>query len=873
MSGHQAEIVDYEVTEEGVFYQEAPPDEEAEESDPLATDSEPSDSGDKQAREELFGASVDDLLEEARRTRSRRKRRKRRRSTAIASSSKRSRNAEIPAHLQSVMGSATIAFMMHRFDEAERSLQRVIQEAPKAASPHRTLGLIYEERGEKAKALEAFMTAAELDKQDGELWKRNASVWAELGDTSKAVYCLSHAVRATRASDGDALKARGMLYMQLRKFKMAADSFIKLSKLEPNNVDVARLISLAFKEANNDERAVAPIEEMLRACEFQVPKTNDPDVVIEYEVTLADLMQILIEARFRQQKYYEASLFLPRLQNRSSITGRPMTFVQRLMVAICQHRLGSATLASPTFLEFMSSPSMISKYSFFLWEVGEACRDSGDYRKAIRAYSLLCDVGNGEKNVQLLLNRAACFKDMGNLPGAQTDLEAALSLEPRNVEAALRIVEFLPPGYYWRGGKATKAGRWSHYGTGQRGLAREERLGAINRLRVANAIYENGNYKSYLAEIHPPLEAALNLGAFSKSRRASKCSESEDIEGEAHEVISNVTDTGNAVTVSAEVDGSAENDREYWTGKHLPDREQAKLHRIGSAMMRVLDNVIFLEVAERLVMSFWQEGNMALSQPVTRLFDSLSHLRIRNNPAMRFRLRMLDVAASFAAGDVCHCYDYARAMLLEKPSDSDSCYVFSIAEQLLSAATDPYRNRSCRYLNRLVKKNPDSVFLLMVVANCSIRGAMNTSTYTVGFYLRAFKLFPHHPLICLCVAVQILYLAMSRRVANRNEVVLHAFAFLDEYRRNRVGKESGLKGKMLQMEAEYNIGRAMHQMGLVDMAVEMYNRVLQTDTHEDGGIPAWGDVRRDAAYNLIQIYRNTGARELASALAAEHLTF
>ncbi len=99
-------------------------------------------------------------------------------------------------------------------------------------------------------------------------------------------------------------------------------------------------------------------------------------------------------------------------------------------------------------------------------------------------------------------------------------------------------------------------------------------------------------------------------------------------------------------------------------------------------------------------------------------------------------------------------------------------------------------------------------------------------------------------------------------------------------------------------EAAYNLGRAAHQMGLLHLAVPLYERALAEPGPDpghtldpnaaaaDGQDPAapWLDgagapkasalcLKREAAHNLAQLYRATGAPGLARQLVRRYLVF
>lgn len=87
--------------------------------------------------------------------------------------------------------------------------------------------------------------------------------------------------------------------------------------------------------------------------------------------------------------------------------------------------------------------------------------------------------------------------------------------------------------------------------------------------------------------------------------------------------------------------------------------------------------------------------------------------------------------------------------------------------------------------------------------------------------------------------------------------------------------------RRILQEAAYNIGRAAHQLGLLHMAAPFYERALATEP--PAGDPSCSanataatadsafDVRREAAHNLVLIYKTTGAVTLARQVMCQHL--
>ncbi len=63
-------------------------------------------------------------------------------------------------------------------------------------------------------------------------------------------------------------------------------------------------------------------------------------------------------------------------------------------------------------------------------------------------------------------------------------------------------------------------------------------------------------------------------------------------------------------------------------------------------------------------------------------------------------------------------------------------------------------------------------------------------------------------------------------------------------------------------ESYYNLGRAMHQLGLLPAAIHYYKRGLSLGpaVGEDGGM---FDLRREMAFSLSLIYQSSGSHDLA----------
>jgi general transcription factor 3C polypeptide 3 (transcription factor C subunit 4) len=196
------------------------------------------------------------------------------------------------------------------------------------------------------------------------------------------------------------------------------------------------------------------------------------------------------------------------------------------------------------------------------------------------------------------------------------------------------------------------------------------------------------------------------------------------------------------------------------------------------------------------------------------------------------------------------------------------------------AANQKYFMRAIKTSEALVKKGgtaPHPAPVLYTLYGHMLLAARSYAK-AVGFYARAHVAAPKDPLIAFSCGLAYLNRAMNRQTENRHLQIMQAFAYLFKYYDLRNGNQ----------EACYNIGRAFHQLGLLDLAIPYYEAGLampsaqaMSESERDGDVildsdsiehDEWSDLSRDIAYNLAGIYMSTGAVGLADILSRRFLT-
>ena len=94
---------------------------------------------------------------------------------------------------------------------------------------------------------------------------------------------------------------------------------------------------------------------------------------------------------------------------------------------------------------------------------------------------------------------------------------------------------------------------------------------------------------------------------------------------------------------------------------------------------------------------------------------------------------------------------------------------------------------------------------------------------SLDYFLRALAVDPANVVIKLSLALAYIHWAFKRQAENRQHLLAQGFAFLMEYYDSRRAADCYLQ----RQEAEYNVGRAYHLIGLPHLSISYYERCLQ----------------------------------------------
>jgi general transcription factor 3C polypeptide 3 (transcription factor C subunit 4) len=155
-------------------------------------------------------------------------------------------------------------------------------------------------------------------------------------------------------------------------------------------------------------------------------------------------------------------------------------------------------------------------------------------------------------------------------------------------------------------------------------------------------------------------------------------------------------------------------------------------------------------------------------------------------------------------------------------------------------------------------------------------------TYALSYFARAASLDPSNPLINLSTGLAYVHYALKRQATNRQYLLTQGFAFLFRYYRDRLDdadareRETGKRMVAQRQEAHFNIARAYSLIGLGNLAVEYYKKVLEEGPvdegeGEEGGMMGSEDLRVEAAFNVRTLCYLLGDVEGARGVAGRWL--
>jgi general transcription factor 3C polypeptide 3 (transcription factor C subunit 4) len=167
-----------------------------------------------------------------------------------------------------------------------------------------------------------------------------------------------------------------------------------------------------------------------------------------------------------------------------------------------------------------------------------------------------------------------------------------------------------------------------------------------------------------------------------------------------------------------------------------------------------------------------------------------------------------------------------------------------------------------RFTDDLKPKEMD-VVLLCLYGHIMFAG--DTFVSALNYFYRALTLDPKNPMVLLSIALCYAHELAKRGTEDRHMHVLNAMAVFDEYAEARLEQASGRGARAVaaaRREVEFNRARLWQMLGLSDLALREYHKVLQPIQCEDSD-SASKEWSMKAAFAASNIYASNGDPAMA----------
>uniref|UniRef100_A0A8C2T2X0 Ral transcription factor IIIC subunit 3 n=1 Tax=Coturnix japonica TaxID=93934 RepID=A0A8C2T2X0_COTJA len=697
--------------------------------------------------------------------------------------------SKLPRALRGLMGEANIRFARGEREEAILMCMEIIRQAPLAHEPFSTLAMIYEDQGDMEKSLQFELIAAHLNPSNTEEWVRLAEMSLEQDNIKQAIFCYAKALKYD-PTNVRYLWERSSLYEQLGEHKLAMDGYRRiLNLLAPSDgerfMQLARDMAKSYYEANDAASAIEIIEEAFTKHQSLV-SVEDVNIAAElyisskqYDKALAvitDYAGIVLERKASEKSPSEEK------KAEEKVTccipeGVPIDITVKLMVCLVHLNILEPLNPLLTTLVEQNPEEMGDLYL----DVAEAFLDVGEYNSALPLLSAL--VCSERYNLAVVwLRHAECLKALGHMERAAESYAKVVDLAPLHLDARISLSTLQQQ--LGRPEKALEAleQMYDPDTLAQDANAAQQELKLL--LHRSTLLHSQGKMYGYVDTLLTMLAMLLKVAM----SRAQVCLISSSKSGERHLYL-----------IKVPRNKISDND----------DQEAANCD--AKAIFAVLTSVLTKDDWWNLLMkAIYSLCDLSRYKEAELLVDSsLEYYSFYDDRQKRKELEYFGLSAAILDKNFRKAYNYIRIMVMENVNKPQ---LWNIFNQVTMQSQDVRHHRFCL---RLMLKNPDNHVLCVLNGhNAFVSGSFK---HALGQYVQAFRANPDEPLYSLCIGLTFIHMASQKYVLKRHALLVQGFSFLHRY--------LDLRGPC--QETFYNLGRGLHQLGLLHLAIHYYQKVLE----------------------------------------------
>ncbi|KAM4602084.1 general transcription factor 3C polypeptide 3 [Polymixia lowei] len=772
----------------------------------------------------------------------------------------RRHRSKLPRALRGLMGEANIRYARGDKEDAILMCMEIIRQAPLAYEPFSTLAMIYEDNEDVEKALQFGLIAAHLNPSDCEEWVKLAEMSLEQGNMRQAVICYSKAIKYD-PTNVRYLWERSSLYMQLGEHKQCMDGYRRILSLLPLEdgeqfMQLSKDMAKSYYESNDLPSALGVMEE---ALERHPNLVSDELVNMAAELYIANhqhskALKVLVRfsnvVLVREVTKSESTLPVEEQRGEEKITEEetekdkegteprkaeekvseelgdikevlvpdsvPVDIRAKLMVCLIHQHVYKPLEAMLTVMMEQSPEEVGDLYL----DVGEAFLEEGEFTSALPLLSAL--VMSTKYNLAVVwLRHAECLKALGHMEEAAESYSSVVAMAPQHLEARLSLSTLQQQlGRPESALRALEPMYDSETLAQDSSAARKELKLLLHRSTLLKA---QGRVQDYLDAMITMISMLLKVAM----QRARVCVRSVIVSDKRHLRLVKVKDLNSEIT----------------------DQEAA--YQDISGKTSVLSREDWWQLLVTCVSTLCEVHRYKEAELLVD--SSMEFFSFYENKQRRKELEFFGLSAAFLDHNYRKAYDYIRVMLMDTVERPQLWNVFN------QVTLNSQHQRHHRFCLRLMLKNPDNHALCVLCGhNAMVSGSFK---HALGQYVQAFRTHPRYPLYSLCMGLTFFHMASQKFVAKRHPLLMQGFSFLWRY--------VELRGEC--QETMYNLGRALHQLGLVHLAIHYYQKALTLPPCTLEGITDdQVDLRREAAFNLSLIYQASGNIEMARHLINTH---
>ncbi|KAM9327635.1 general transcription factor 3C polypeptide 3 isoform 2-T2 [Pholidichthys leucotaenia] len=763
----------------------------------------------------------------------------------------RRHGSKLAPALRGLMGEANIRYARGEKEEAIMMCMEIIRQAPLAYEPFSTLAMIYEDEEDMNKALQFGLIAAHLNPSDCDEWIRLAEMSLEQDNIRQAILCYTKAIKYD-PTNVRYLWDRCSLQMRVGEHKQCMDGYRRILALLPMEegehfMQLSKDMAKSYYESNDLPAALAVMEEALvrhpslvsndllnMAAELYITNRQFnkalqvlgqfAGIVLDRAEPTTDVTTPTQEKESGDQekkKEEEGTESTADEGNKVEENGQimgvqvpdsiPVDLKAKVIVCLIHLYVYSPLEGLVSSLMEQSAEEIGDLYL----DISEAYLEVGEYGSALPLLSAL--VISEKYNMAVVwLRHAECLKALGQMEAAAESYSKVVEMAPQHLEARLSLATLQQQ--LGRMDCALKAlePMYDSDTLAQDASAAQKELKLL--LHRSTLLKTEGKVLDYLDAMISMISMLLKVAM----QRAKVCVRSVTMSGENHLRLVKVEDL-----------------------LDIADHETA--YRDNTGKTSILSKEDWWQLLVSTVLTLcevqrYEEAELLVGSAME--FYSFYDIKPK-----RKELEFFGLSATILDRNYYKAYNYIRLMLIEKV---DLPQLWNIFNQLTITSVHQRHHRFCL---RMLLKHPDNHALCILCGhNAMVSGSFK---HALGQYVQAFQTHPNDPLCCLFMGLTFFHMASQKYVAKRHTLVMQGFSFMWRYME--------LRGEC--QETMYNLGRALHQMGLTHLAIHYYQKALSLPAEKLEGIEDdQVDLKREIAYNLSLIYQSSGNMEIARQL-------